>query len=71
MVKPGYPQMTLSRRICVVVSFQIPSASKEAYKSSFPQAIRDWNDLPDSLFSSAEMSDDCVSKFTFIVRARD
>ena len=39
------------------LAFQIPSASKEAYKSSFfPQTIRDWNDLPDS----AEMSDGCV-----------
>ena len=46
------------------LAFQIPSASKEAYKSSFfPQTIRDWNDFTDSLISSAEMSDDCVSKF--------
>ena len=38
------------------LAFQIPSASKEAYKSSFfPQTIRGWNDLPDSLVSSAEM----------------
>ena len=45
---------------------------KEAYKSSFfPQTIRDWNDLPDSLVSSAEMSDDCVSKFASLVRSRD
>ena len=52
--------------------FQIPSASKEAYKSSFfPQTIRDWNDLPDSLISSAEMSADCVSKFASLVTARD
>ena len=54
------------------LAFQIPSASKEWYKSSFfPQTIRDWNDLPDSLISSAEMSDDCVSKFASLVRARD
>ena len=55
------------------LAFQIPSASnKEAYKSSFfPQTIRDWNDLPDSLISSAEMPDDCVSKFPSLVRARD
>ena len=40
----------------------LPSASKEAYKNNFfPQTIRGWNDLPDSLISSAEMSDDCVS----------
>ena len=68
--------MTLSQRIGVVKintsAFQIPSASKEAHKSSFfPQTIRDWNDLPDSLISSAEMSDDCVSKFASLVRARD
>ena len=56
------------------LAFQIhvPSASKEAYKSSFfPQTIRDWNDLPDSLITSAEMSDDCVSRFASLVRSRD
>ena len=43
--------------------FQIPTASKDAYKKSFfPQT---------SLISSAELSDDCVSKFTSLVRARD
>ena len=50
------------------LAFQIPSASKEAF---FPQTIKDWNDLPISLISSAEMSDDCVSKFASLVRARD
>ena len=53
-------------------AFQIPSASVEAYRCSFfPQTIRDWNVLPDSLISSAELSDDCVSKFASLVRARD
>ena len=52
--------------------FQIPSASKDSYqKSFFPQTIRDLNTLPDSLISSVELSDDCVSKSTFLVRARD
>ena len=32
--------------------------------------IRDWNDLPDSLITSDEMSNDCVSKFTSLVRAQ-
>ena len=42
-------------------AFQLPSASIEAYKCCFfPKTIRDWNDLPDSLFSTAEMSDDCI-----------
>ena len=49
--------------LCLLVPF---------YKCSFfPQTIRDWNDLPDSLFSTAEMSDDCVSKFASLVRSRD
>ena len=52
--------------------FQIPIASKDAYKKSFfPLTIRDWNVLPDSLISSAELSDDCVSKLTSLVRVRD
>ena len=54
------------------LAFQIPSASTNAYLHSFfPQTIRDWNELPDSLISSAELSDECVSKFTSLVRARD
>ena len=54
------------------LAFQIPSASTNAYLHSFfPQTIRDWNELPDSLICSAELSDDCVSKFTSLVRARD
>ena len=54
------------------LAFQIPSASKDVYKYSFfPQTIREWNDLPESLISSSELSDDSVSKFTSLVRARD
>ena len=54
------------------MAFQISSASTNTYKFSFfPQTIRDWNDLPDSLISSAELSGDCVSKFASLVRARD
>ena len=54
------------------LAFQIPSASKDVYKYIFfPQTIKDWNDLPESLISSSELSDDSVSKFTSLVRARD
>ena len=54
------------------LAFQIPSASKDVYRYSFfPQTIRDWNDLLESLISSAELSDDSVSKFTSLVRPRD
>ena len=54
------------------LAFQIPSASKDFYiYSVLPQAIRDWNDLPESLNSSSELSDDSVSKFISLVRVRD
>ena len=51
-------------------AFQLPSASIEAYKCSFfPQTIRDWNGLHDPLFSTAEMSDDCVQvRFTRAIK---
>ena len=65
--------MTLFPRLGVAgISTPWPSASKDVYKYSFfPQTIRDWNDLPESLISSSELSDDSVSKFTSLVRARD
>ena len=73
--KTRIPTVDLSpqnRRNQHSMAFQIPAASEDAYKKSFfPKTIRDWNDLPDSLISSAELSDDCVSKFTSLVRARD
>ena len=54
------------------LAFQIPSASKDVFKYSFfPQTIRDWNDLPESLITPYELSDDSVSKFISLVRARD
>ena len=55
------------------LAFQIPSVSKDVYKytSFFPQTIRDCNDLPESLISFSELSDDSISKFTSLVRARD
>ena len=54
------------------LAFQISSASKGVYKYSvFLQTIRDWNDLPQSLISSSELSDDSVSKFISLVRATD
>ena len=68
--------MTLSRRNRGCrnqhsLAFQMLSASKEAYKSSFfQQTIRNWNDLPDSLISSAQMSDDCVSKFHLVYESQ-
>ena len=54
------------------MAFQTPIANTDVYKGSFfPRTIRDWNALPDSLISSAEDAEDCVTKFTSLVRARD
>ena len=53
------------------MAFQTPIANTDVYKGSFfPQTIRDWNALPDSLILSAEDAEDCVTKFTSLVRAR-
>ena len=54
------------------IAYQVPIAYTDIYKCSFfPEAIRDWNGLPDSLISSAESAEDGVAKFTSLVRARD
>ena len=53
-------------------AFQTPIANTDVYKCSFfPQIIRDWNILTDSLISSAEDAEDCVAKLTSLMRARD
>ena len=53
------------------MSYQVPIANTDIYKCSFfPQTIRDWNALSDSI-SSAEGAEDGVAKFTSQVRARD
>ena len=46
------------------MAFQTPIANTDVYKSSFfPQTIRDWNALPDSLISSIGDAEDCVAQF--------
>ena len=75
-VRSKFMQMTLlQNRRCRsqhVMAYQISYASKDVYKKSFsPQTISNWNYLPDSLISAAELSDNCISKFTSILRARD
>ena len=54
------------------LAFQVSMARTDIYKSSFfPQTIRDWNSLTDSLISASECAVDSVTKFTSLVRARD
>ena len=53
------------------MAFQTPIANTDVYKGSFfPQIIRDWNAFPDSLILSAEDAEDCVAKFSSLVRTR-
>ena len=50
----------------------LSGALADIYKCSFfPQTIRDWNALSDSLISSGEGAADGFAKFTSMVRARD
>ena len=45
--------------------------SKNLLERTLPKPLMSMTDLPDSLFSTAEMSDDCVSKFASLVCSRD
>ena len=52
--------------------FQTLATRTDIYKDTFfPQTIRDWNTLPDSIITSAERAEDGVARFTSLVRARD
>ena len=43
------------------MAFQTPIANTDVYKGSvFPQTVRDWNALLDSLISSAEDAEDVL-----------
>ena len=54
------------------MAYQVPIANTDIYRCSFfPQTIRDWNALPDSLISSAEGAENDVAKFNSLVRDRD
>ena len=51
--------------------FQVPYARTDAYRHSFfPKTIRDRNALPASIVSSAECSEDCISRFTSLMKSR-
>ena len=53
-------------------AFQTPSANTVVYKCNFfPPTIRDWNVLLDSLISCTEVAENCVAKFTSLVKDRD
>ena len=52
------------------LAFQSLLARTDIYKSSFfPQTIRDWNSLTDSLISASECAEDLVAEFTSLLRA--
>ena len=51
-------------------AFQTPIANTDVYIGNFfPQTIRDWNALPDSLISSAEDAEDCVANIKSEMRS--
>ena len=75
--KASVPTDSLSPKLGVVEistlwHFRLPLLIQMFIKGSFfPQTIRDWNALHDSLISSAEDAEDCVVKFKSLVRVRD
>ena len=74
MVKPEYPQMTLSQRIGVVeintlwLFRYLQLAKKRTKVVSFHRLA---GTGMTSLILLSPLSDDCVSKFASLVRARD
>ena len=53
------------------LTFQTPAARIDIYKGSFfPQTIRDWNALSDSIITSVEGAEDGVARFTSLMRGR-
>ena len=53
------------------LAYQVSIAYHIFISVAFPQTIRYWNALPDSLISSAEGAEDGVGKFTSLVSAGD
>ena len=54
------------------MTFQTPAARTDIYKGSFfPQTVRDWNFLPDSIITSVEGEENGVARFTSLMRTRD
>ena len=48
----------------IITDFSDPPTRTGIYKGSFfPQTIRDWNVLPDSIITSAEGAEDGVARF--------
>ena len=68
--------MTLSLQLgtveIIIHWLQTPIARTDIYKDSFfPQTIRDWNAVPDTIISSAEGAEDGVARFISLMWARD
>ena len=53
------------------LAFQTPLPGTEYKSSFFPQTIRVWNTLTDSLISASKCADGSVAKFTCLISARD
>ena len=54
------------------LTFQTLATRTDIYKGSFfPQTVRDWNALPDSIINSAEGAEDGVARYNSLVRVRD
>ena len=74
---PAFQMMTLSptnrrSKIHHSLTLQTPTARTNIFKGSFfPQTLRDWNVLSDSIIFSDEGTEDGVARFTSLVGAWD
>ena len=64
-------QFFTAREELVPILHDVKFTKCEICGSTLPQLSGNKNELPESLISSSELSDDSVSKFTSLVRARD
>ena len=66
----SFPRLGVTESI--PLPFRYPLSVKMSISiTSSPRLSGTGTDLPESLISSSEMSDDSVSKFSSLVRARD
>ena len=67
MKENSYIRQILLKNDALSTQYQLDNTKKN--QCFFPRTIWVWNDHPDSLISSAQVSGDCMSKFTSLVRA--
>ena len=48
-----------------------PNMHQMAFQTLHTRTVRDWNELPVSLLSTVEDAEDCIARFTNLIRSRN